>query len=243
MGTSLAVLLLLAAPSASDAPSVWVASVTSDGLAAEDAGALPARVVGQLQAANADVVDAEPVDDACAVDLACVGEKTRGAGAGVGVVVRVVRGGPVLQVSTIAVDAAGAEWFREEHLLQAAELADATVLPDGFVERVSRPASDATPAPSPDAPAAIDDGAPKSEAELPVLGIVGLGVAGAGLVAGIVGAAMAVAGNNVLNDGSTTADEKAAAFLYGPAGIGVAVVGGLAAITGGVIAGIGLAGE
>lgn len=260
MITVVPLLALLTAPVATDAPALWVASVSAIGLSDEETAGAQRRVAEQLEAAHAATVSAPAAEESCLASPACLAEEAKAAGAGGALSVRLVRGGPVLQISTVVVDTSGAEWFREENILQAADLPDAKLLPAGLIDKIAR-AAPATPAPPPAindpatatsvalpdeasasaAPRAVGEVPADAEPQVPVLGVVGLGITALGLVGGVVGAAMAVAGNDILNDPGAAGEDKAAAQLWGPAGIGIAVVGGVLALAGAVTAGIGLA--
>jgi len=246
--TALLPALALALTSATaSAPSVWIAQISVAGLSAEETAALPERVLKELQAVHAEVVDAPLADDTCAADPKCVGAAAAKIGAGTALTMRLVRGGPVLQVSTVVLDTTGSEWFREEHIVQMGDFQATSVLPAGLAARFARAAPIAaltpdapvtTEEPGVAGPAPVDGG---DNEEVPLLGVVGLGVAALGLVGGVVGVAVAVAGNDVINDPGIAGSEKEAAYVWGPAGIAIAVIGGAIALGGAVTAAIGLA--
>jgi hypothetical protein len=129
-------------------------------------------------------------------------------------------------------------------------LAGAPLLPQALRDKLRTSAAAVTA--DPNDPGANADGiggeptgtaAEPGEEDLPVMGIVGLAVLGGGLAALVGGAAVAVAGNDVLLDGSASADDKAQAQVYGPIAIGVAVVGGVVTLVGAGVAAWGLAVE
>jgi hypothetical protein len=249
----LPVVLVILASADARATAVWVASIDGTGLQTAEVSDVDTSVRKELAAVGAEVVEAAPADAACAAQAPCLASGLATANAELAFVIRVVRAGPIVQVSTLVVDTSGAEWFREEHVISATELPSAAILPGGLTAKLRETAA-ASPAAaangaessSPEPPAGSGSEtsvAGDDDEELPVLGIVGLGVLAAGLGAVVGGAAVAVAGNEVLQDGGASAADKEQAFVYGPIAIGVAVVGGVAALAGAGIAAWGLAVE
>jgi hypothetical protein len=247
---TLLVAWFIALPAAA-APGILLGAYSTTGLSADETARLKAELFAALEADGAERVGGEStLDDACAAAPDCVAKAAADAGAILVVQVRIVRAGPIVQVSAIAHDAAGAVVAEEERVANLAELSRETLLPAAVRARVRALVEAEAAAAAPAEPAVGGDGdgpsststpgAMEEEPELPLLGIVGLGVGAGGLVMGLVGAGLWVNAEDVLNASDSDGAEKAFQRDLYPAWVGLAVVGGVVALGGLGIAAFGM---
>lgn len=189
-------------------------------------------------------------------DEACWMARAAETGAHVILDVRVVRAGPVAQVSTTLWGADGKELAREDHVLDAdAFPGGGALLAPTFLEqaRVHLPQGVATPPTEGDrpgdatGPSSSGDGrAPgtvEDEPLLPLWTAIGFGgalVAAVGFAAVVAGVAVAGTQEGVLIDATSNGEAKQNALLLIPAGLGGAALGVAVAALGGTAAIVGL---
>ena len=229
-------LILLSSVGHAESAKMRLAMATAEGMTADDLGAIDSRISEELALMGAEMVSGDAPDEGCLEDAVC--SKAWVNGLAGGLVLELVRVGPILIVTSHLVGPDGAKRHQAEREIQTEGFSGSASLLGAEMAAEIRLLASASQggAAATGEPSQLSEHPTQNGSLLPWVAVGGgLGLAGLGVLTSIGGVSVCLWQTLVAYAPGTLGSSKASALIVAPVAAGVALLGAVGLVTGGTI--------